>query len=73
MEVKSEGQALVEGKEVGLEEAEGGVLAVRKVAKEAADGMDAVLRVDVLGHRAVCCSGDGGGERGQTEDSDGTV
>ena len=29
--------------EVGLEEAEGGVLAVSKVYREAADGMEAVL------------------------------
>ena len=49
--------------EVGLEKAEGGVLAVSKVDREAADGMEAVLRVGMLGRRAVCCSGDGGGER----------
>ena len=71
--MKSERLAMMGGNEVGLEEAEGGVLAVSKVAREAADGMDAVLRVDVLGHRAVCCSGDGGGERGQSADSDGTL
>ena len=31
--------------EVGLEEAEGGVLVVSKVDREAVDGMEAVLRV----------------------------
>ena len=77
--MKSEGLAMMGGNEVGLEEAEGGVLAVSKVDREAADGMDAVVRVDLLGCRVVCCSGDGdgdgdsGGERGQSADSDGTV
>jgi hypothetical protein len=71
--VKSEGLAFVRKNDVGLEEAEGGVLAVSKVDREAADGMDAVLRVDMLGRRGVCCSGDGGGERGQLADSDGSV
>ena len=71
--MKSEGLALVRGNEIGLEEAEGGVLAVRNVDRAAADGMDAVLRVDMLGRRAVCCSGGSGGERSQSVDSDGTV
>ena len=65
--MKYEEPALVQGNEVGLGEAEGGVLAVSKVGREAADGVVAVLRLLV-----ECCSGDGGGERGQSADSDGT-
>jgi hypothetical protein len=73
LEVKYEELALVRGIEVGLEEAERGVLAVSNVDREAADGMVAVLKVDLLGLLVECCSGDGGGERGQSADSDGTL
>ena len=73
LEVKYEELALVRGIEVGLEEAERGVLAVSNVDREAADGMVAVLQVDLLGLLVECCSGDGGGERGQSADSDGTL
>ena len=73
LEVKYEELALVRGIEVGLEEAERGVLALSNVDREAADGMVAVLQVDLLGLLVECCSGAGGGERGQSADSDGTL
>ena len=73
LEVMYEELALMRGIEVGLEEAERRVLAVSNVDREAADGMVAVLQVDLLGLLVECCSGDGGGERGQSADSDGTL
>ena len=70
----SEGLALVRVNKIGRDEAEGVVLAVGEVDGEgvAVDGMDVVLRAGMLACRAVCCAGDGGGERGQSADADGS-
>ena len=73
LEVMYEELALMRGIEVGLEEAERRVLAVSNVDRKAADDMVAVLQVDLLGLLVECCSGDGGGERGQSADFDGTL
>jgi hypothetical protein len=77
VEMKLDGLALVrenEEDEIGRGEVEGGVLVVGGVVGEGVgvDGTGAILRAGMLARRAVCCAGDGGGERGQTADADGS-
>ena len=76
MEVKLDRLALVcgnEEEEIGRGEVERGVLVVGGVVGEGVgiDDTGAILRTGMLARRAVCCAGDGGGERGQTADADG--
>lgn len=47
------------------------VVAVGEVDGEGTDDADVVWRAGIFARRAVCCAGDGGGERGHSADSDG--